>query len=133
MTDETEPGWVDERILWVWHADGPVDFSRIREAKAMLELPYVVRPALAFPGTPHRVLAIGSRPPFLCDYALVGEATEPARLADAIGWVLGEREDENATTVLDMLLWIFGPGVREISFEELRAEKQLENYVLGRD
>jgi hypothetical protein len=128
MTDDE-----DVRILWVWHAEGPVDFTTIRIAKASLGLPYAVRPALAFPGTPHRVLAIGSRPPFLCDYALIGEHTEADRIAQAVGWVLGEREDENATTVLDMLLWIFGPGVREIPPEELRAEKRLEDYVLGRD
>lgn len=109
------------------HAE--VDLDRLREAKALLELPYKVVPVAQDRGTlDGRVLAWGHRPDFLCSYALVSNRTPIDPLADAIEWALGEVEDERAMTLMDTLSVIFGPGVTEVDPAVIRAEETYAAY-----
>lgn len=136
--------------LHIWHASGPADLTPIKAAKARLEyerdhldgwrdLPDKIRPVAVASSSdlPNyletRVLAVGSRPPFLCEYALVTERTSPEGYVRALCWVLGiSRIDEKATTILDTMTAIFGPGTREVTTEELEARKRLRDYQQAR-
>lgn len=91
--------------------------AALKVAKAQIPDAPTVQPVRAVPGSPGRILAIGSPPPFLCDYALVGEPT-PERLQIALEWVLGLREDSRGMTVLKKLQQIFGPETVEVFDEE---------------
>lgn len=110
-----------------------VDLDRLREAKALLELPYKVVPVAQEHGTiDGRVLAWGHRPDFLCSYALVSNQTPLDPLADAIEWALGEYDDPRVMTMLDVLAVIFGPGVTELDPALLEAEEHYAAYQEGR-
>lgn len=91
--------------------------AALKQAKQQIPDAPLVSPVRAVPGSPGRVLAIGERPPFLCDYALVAEAT-PERIKPALEWVLGLREDERGMTVLKKLKQIFGPETTEVTRED---------------
>lgn len=131
--------------LFIWHLDGPADLAPVKAAKAALDVDFQVRPiAMPINGNSvpmleqfnyltDRVLAVGSRPPFLCDYALTSERTSPEGWQRALRWVLGvEPEDPKATTVLDTLTSIFGPGTREVSQEEIDGRQRLRDYQQNR-
>jgi hypothetical protein len=83
----------------------------IRDAKAALALPFQVQIVPAVPGGYARVLALGTAPPWLCDYALV---TNPANLQAALAWVLSDDVDPRASLVIDQLRSVFGSEVTEI-------------------
>lgn len=119
-----------DRFLPIWTEDyAAVDMDRIKRAKAGLELAYVVYPRHATTGGEYdRVLAVGSRPPYVCDYALISERSDHAGVTAALRWVLGEVEDDRATTMADVLSAIFGGSVREIPQDELDAEAALRAY-----
>lgn len=87
--------------------------AALKSAKQQIPDAPLVQPVKAVPGSPGRILAIGSPPPWLCDYALVGEPT-PERLKPALEWALGLKEDDRAMTILKKLQHIFGPETREI-------------------
>lgn len=112
-----------ERALYIWHAEGPADLAPIRAAKVELAVDFTARPVAVstlYPGPASaRILAVGSRPPFLCDYALVSERTGPQGWKAAVAWALELIEDERSTTVLDTLRSIFGAGVRELDVQEV--------------
>lgn len=96
------------------HAD---DWQRIRAAKASLDLPFLITPAKAVPGGVGRVLAIGVKPDFVCDYAFVPDTKSPGLIA-AMEWALTDKEDPRAVTVEDMMKQIFGPETKEITNAE---------------
>lgn len=106
---------------------------RLRAAKALTWIDFRVVPCVAAPGEQDRVLAIGAVPDFVCDFILIGPTTPIEQVADAIEWVLGEREDPDATTVADVLGVIFGGVARELTPEDLAAEDALRRYQLGLD
>lgn len=121
------------RDLYIWSQEHPVDLAPIKAAKAKLALDFQVRPvavteASDLPAWESRVLAIGSRPPFLCDYALTTPRTSEEGWLRAVVWVLGRNDDPKATYILDTLTAAFGPGVREISPEEQEARQRLREY-----
>lgn len=126
--------------LLIWHAGGPADLTPIKQAKQALNVDFTVKPVAVFsdgendlPDLNSRVLAVGSRPPFLCDYALTSERTGPEGWQRALRWVLRlEESDPKATTILDTLTAAFGPGVREVSPEELEANQRLRDYQQNR-
>lgn len=127
------------RDLYIWHADGPADLTPVKAAKAELDVDFTIRPVAVYEATDlpnyleDRVLAVGSRPPFLCEYALVTERTSPEGYVRALRWVLGLAEsDPKATTILDTLNSILGPGVREVPTEELEARERLRDYQQNR-
>lgn len=136
--------WADERALYIWSGSVKADLAPIRDAKLALEVTELVKPfgvtSLAdLPDLDARVLAIGSRPPFICNYALCSENTSAAGWQRALAWVLGVNSvDEKATLIEDVLGSIFLPDhetgkmLREITQEELDGEKRYADYQLGR-
>jgi hypothetical protein len=117
----------DHVDLWVWYPeDEPIDYARIKAAKEMLELDVLVHPHL-IEAAEHegRILAVGGRPPWLCDYFLISNGSTMDVVADALGWALDLLEDERAQTVADTLSSIFGSPCREISPQELESIEAL--------
>lgn len=139
--------WADETPLYIWSGERAADLEPVKVAKRQLDAeweqawgqpsPYRVRPigvasAVDLP-LDARVLAIGSRPPFFCDYALVHESSPPAGWHAALLWVLGiVPVDSRATTMLDTVRSIF-PGAEEISEEQLESERRLAAFQAGGD
>jgi hypothetical protein len=127
-----DPNFDGARLPIYWAV--PRDFEPIKAAKDLLYLDHKVFPSTATASTPGRILAVGGRPPWLCDYFLVHPAAGPERLAVALWWVLEpDHQDDGATTVLDELRAVFGVGVREIPPAELAAEERLAAYQQGLD
>lgn len=118
------------RRLPIWHSEGlqAVDMAPIREAKAALDLDFKVKPAPARIDIDERILAIGTRPPFLCDYALWSGKSGPAGLSVALSWVLGDHDDPRATTIVDTIQHFF-PGARQMTQEELDSERAMFVYL----
>lgn len=70
-----------------------------------------------------RVLAIGSRPDFLVDYAYC-ENDEVEHFDRAVAWALGLIElTRGPQLILDQLRAIMGEGVRELTAEDKRRER----------
>lgn len=67
-------------------------------------------PAKAVDGSPGRILAIGTRPTWLCPYNYVTDVGDP-RLPYVLQWCLDESVvDKSAPTYADMLSdWFGGP------------------------
>ena len=105
------------------------DLEKIKAAKLALDLPFKVIPEQAREATTERILAIDVKPYWLCDYALVTDRTSSENLQAALRWVLTEEDHPRATTILDQLTSIFGPGTREIFPDELEAEERMRSYV----
>lgn len=136
--------WTDEHPLYIW-SEVKADLAPIRAAKAQLEhdgaenVPVRVVPiGVGRDGFVNghlvsgRVLAIGSRPPFLCDYALVSERTSSEGWIRAFCWVTGMAErDSKATLIEDIIIAQFGPGTREITADELEGERLALAYQTG--
>jgi hypothetical protein len=117
--------------LWVWHPDDePIDYERIKAAKAMLGLDVKIFPHRvdSTVDSDVRVLAVGGRPRILCDFFLITNASTMDVVADALGWALDLLDDERAQTVADTLGTIFGATVREITPAELESEQAWLNY-----
>lgn len=105
--------------------------DRLREVKAGLDLPKAM-PVDATYSTTERILAVGMKPPFLCDYYLVAETSNVEELQRALRWVLGTEADPNATLLIDELQEAM-PGIREISPEEQESERRYIAYIEGTD
>lgn len=98
------------------------DWDRIKRAKAASGVDFQVRPVVAVPGSPGRVLAIGSAPPFLCEFAGV-DSTESPGFQAAVNWTLDQSiQDPRATTLAQQLSAIFGGTVRELEPEYLERK-----------
>lgn len=85
----------------------------VKAAKHSLNMKQMVQPCDAVPGSPGRVLAIGSKPDFICDYAYVANPTVES-LTSALAWCFGLREDPRGVTMGRMLSEIFGGEVKEL-------------------
>jgi hypothetical protein len=97
--------------LWVWHPeDEPIDYERIKAAKAMLGVEVKIFPHMVDNAVDSdaRVLAVGGRPALLCDFMLITNTSTMDVVADALGWALDLLDDERAQTVADTLSTIFG-------------------------
>lgn len=95
----------------------------LRELKASMGLPFLLKPTAAYAGAGSRILAT-EPPPFVCDHALVSGMD----LKDALLWVLGIVEtDPRATTMARQLSAIIGGEVREVNDER----DELEVMVYG--
>lgn len=124
------PSMPDVRPLpiYPWPVD-PAALELVKRAKAELETQFKVVPVRALPGSPGRMLALGVKPNFVCDYAPVVDPSNYTSVKNALSWVLDETQDvERGVTVLDCLKEIFGPQTRELDdreiFDELISEKQ---------
>jgi hypothetical protein len=101
----------DVRPLYIW---GNPDMTKLKAAKDMLDLPYLLKRTPARPGAPGisgRVLAFGEMPPFACDYALV---RSDAGMKDALSWACGLTEDRRAASIATWLTNILGGKVVEL-------------------
>lgn len=85
----------------------------IKEAKAQVGTSALIKPVRAVKGSPGRILAIGEKPEWICEYAYV-ENPSTQSFKEALEWILEMREDPRGITVTRMLKEIFGPGVREL-------------------
>lgn len=99
--------------VWPQKPQEPI-LSLLKQAKAQLQTSLLISPERAVPGSPGRVLAIGSKPNFLCDYAYVAEPTVES-LTAALEWCLGLKEDARGVTIGRMLSEIMGGEVREVA------------------
>lgn len=86
----------------------------LKTAKANLHTSVKISPENAVPGSPGRILAIGEKPNFLCDYAFVANPTVDS-LQQALSWCLGLTEDARGITIVRTLREIFGEGVTEVA------------------
>jgi hypothetical protein len=86
----------------------------LKQAKVNLDLNYLISPEKAVPGSPGRVLAIGEKPNFLCDYAYVKEPTVDS-LQQALAWCLELKEDSRGVTIGRMLSELLRGEVKEIA------------------
>lgn len=109
----------DLRPLPVWGRQLPGDYEALKAAKVALDLPFSIVPAPAVPGSPTRVLAMREVPPFIADYALVRDPSNPAAMLAAMGWALDDTiEDPRATLVFQQLQGVFGPDLKEVPYVE---------------
>lgn len=98
--------------VWPQKPEGQT-LEMLKQAKQQLQTSLLISPERAAPGSPGRVLAIGSKPNFLCDYAYVAEPTVES-LTAALSWCLGLKEDARGVTIGRMLSEIMGGEVREV-------------------
>ena len=99
--------------VWPQKPEGQT-LEMLKQAKQQLNISLLISPVKAVPGSPGRVLAIGSKPNFLCDYAYVATPTVES-LTAALEWCLGLKEDARGVTIGRMLSEIIGGEVREIA------------------
>lgn len=142
--------WADQTALYIWSGGEKADLTPVKAAKRQLErerdhlggiqdIPAQLVPIGAsslsdLPSLDARVLAIGSRPPFICNYALTSPKTSAEGWVRALCWVLGiAKYDSKATLIEDILISQFGPGVREITPEELEAERKMLAYLAAEE
>lgn len=119
------------RPLVCW---GPYQRDRLVAAKESLWLDYKVVPrGLEAPTAFERVLAWGTPPPVMCEYALVTDESTDQEVEDALAWVLGEDGPDVGLTYENLLTHLLGPGVREIPPAELAAEAKIRAYREGTD
>lgn len=85
----------------------------IKQAKSEIHADLLVQPVRAVLGSPGRILAIGQKPDWMCEYAYV-EQPNPKSLKEALEWVLEIKEDPRGVTLIKMMTEIFGPGVKEL-------------------
>lgn len=104
---------MDIRLLPIY-SNNQIDIDLIKTAKEKIDCNFKVQLCKAVPGSPGRVLAIGSKPPFLCDYALVQQPTVE-RLQAALEWILELREDTRGMTILKKMKQIFGEETIEVT------------------
>jgi hypothetical protein len=136
--------WADETPLYIW-SQQKADLTPVKAAKAVLEridgeigrvIPIAVKSLSDLPDLDARVLAIGSRPPFICNYALVGERTSEEGFVRALRWIFRGPgwDDPKATTLDDILTAAFPPDPgtgampQMVPVEELEAERRLRIF-----
>jgi hypothetical protein len=79
-----------------------------------------VLPTEAVPGGDLRILALGIKPSFFCNYALLTYPLEPVSLRGALEWVLGQQFDRRAISDVQWLSETIGRPTPEI-FETHRG------------
>jgi hypothetical protein len=113
------------RYLYI---SGEPDMAKIREAKAAMNVDYLVIPKnyqerQGF----DRVLAWGEKPKYLCDYALVGPKTSSDGLVAALRWVLEGGDDPRATTLEQWLSEIFQDDVKMLDTVDVEEYIKTQN------
>lgn len=141
LETETKP-------LYIWADGGVADLSVVKAAKARIGATWKVRPIVVQAPADRaalgdedgarvpagRILAFGTRPPWLCDYALVTERTSEERMEEALLWAVGELEEHpRATTLIDVLRAHLGAGVTELDPGLLESERRARVYFTGGD
>lgn len=105
-------------LLTIWCPEATdATLSAVKAAKVSLGTSTLVKLVQAVPGSPGRVLAIGSPPPFACEWLGVKDTTDLQKLAHVVAWVIHEATDDRSRDELDFLKGIFGNETREITNE----------------
>ena len=105
----------ETRPLALYGPCSDADLAALKQAKATLDLPYLIVPTQALPGGPTRVLALRVAPKFVCDFALVADPTNPAAVLAAMSWALTpDLVDDRATSKLEWLQGLLGTEVVEV-------------------
>ena len=94
--------------------DRDSELPYIKEAKQQLGLDVMVRPVVATPGF-DRILAIGERPDFICDHALVKDVTNIESLKAALKWCITGEPDDRVTTIEKWLSRLMGGKVVKVN------------------
>lgn len=89
-------------------------YAAFRAAKATLPTDTLIKLQRAVPGSPGRILAIGSPPPWACEWLGVRDLHDIDKLAHVLQWAMSDIEDDRAQGELEFLQSIFGKEVREI-------------------
>lgn len=124
-------------FIYSGEGDDLPDLAPIKLAKATLDAEGTfpkVRPVRItlenrFEFDADRVLCIGYRLPWACDYALITPSTAEAGWLRAVKWMLTGEPDPKVTTVTDFLNSYLGPGVREMSAAELESERKMRAFI----
>jgi hypothetical protein len=85
----------------------------IKDAKSQIGTDALVKPVRAVIGSPGRILAIGEKPDWICEYAYIKEPSTQS-FKEALEWILGIKEDPRGITVIRTLREIFGKDVQEL-------------------
>lgn len=105
-------------ILW-GTPPTPADWKRLSAAREAIGYTEVIKPAVALPGSPGRILALGARPTWLCPYNYVAD-TAHARLIPVLAWCLDESiNDPYAPTPEDMIIDWSGGAFKFLGEEEI--------------
>jgi hypothetical protein len=89
-------------ILW-GSPPTPADWKRLSAAREAIGYEEQVKPAVALPGSPGRILALGERPTWLTPYQYLVDTGDP-RLPEVLKWCLDESIfDPFAPTFEDMI------------------------------
>lgn len=100
----------------------PEDWGKVREAKRNTNLDFMVKPIRA--SWDHwRVLAFGTKPAMICDYALATPNTTISGYQAILNWLYGVTDDPRPTTAAQMLSRVFSAPVKEIDESQIRKEK----------
>jgi hypothetical protein len=86
----------------------------LKQAKAAINIKTLIQPAKAVQGSPGRILAIGEKPDWICEYAYIEEPNVKS-LKEAMEWILGITEDPRGVTLIKVMREIFGPGVKDVT------------------
>lgn len=88
------------------------DWARLSAARIASGYTEVIKPVRALQGSPGRILAVGAKPGWLCDYLRVDD-TQDSRLVDVLSWCLNpELEDPRSPTPEEMIVeWSGGQFV----------------------
>jgi hypothetical protein len=103
----------------------------LRRAKAELDLPFLIQPVEAVPGSPGRVIAFGGLPPFLCEVAMIRPENVDSyeSVLAALRAVLTAPEGAAGFFDEGAYLSALVPGTREITDPvELQAHFDMEEY-----
>ena len=112
-----------ERKLYVFGTPTPGQWQLIRDAKQALKVDFYVKPVAATPGCDGRVLAF-AEPDFACDSAMVATVDTVSRMIPPLSHVLGLTDHPRAASMGVWLSKVMGAPVREITKDELLAEKR---------
>jgi hypothetical protein len=108
-------------LLHIWtKGNRDVELPYIRQAKWQIATDIKLIPVAAKPGAV-RVIAIGERPPFLCDHALIKDVTNVASVKAALEWYIDDNGDSRVTTIEKWLSRLMGAEVKEIDYYEVRS------------
>lgn len=107
--------------LVIDHAPTQADISAVKSAIDKVGLEVGVRPVTAVAGGADRVIAIGTTPDFITDYAYL-PSTESKGLPNAIKWALSTDVDPRAITMADMLSEVLGCDVVELEPEQVEQK-----------
>jgi hypothetical protein len=106
-------------ILW-GSPPTPADWKRLSAAREAIGYEEQVKPAVALPGSPGRILAVASHPTWLCPYLYVS-STEDELLNRVLLWCLDENKVEPFPQPEDMIVKWSGGTFKFVGEEPVDA------------